>query len=195
MWGAIDRSGNNNRSKWSKLKKGDILLFFREKKYVSKMIIGGTEDSYEIAKMIWGEKIDHEEMNVDPISGETWQLIIYALPENVKQIDVPDSALNGLLGYQANFPGPLRAFDFTVVSDDRLKKLENQYGSVQKALESIGIQNSYIFDVKLVAFQMQMKLQKRTNGQKKKQMRGKKNYQKQLFGFLHYNIKTKFFKQ
>ena len=56
MWGAIDRSGNNNRSKWSKLKKGDILLFFREKKYVAKMIIEGTEDNYEIAKMVWGEK-------------------------------------------------------------------------------------------------------------------------------------------
>ena len=109
------------------------------KKYVAKMILDGTEDSYEIAKMVWGEKTDHEEMNVDPISGETWQLIMYASSENVKQIDVADSDLNKLLGYQANFPGPLRAFDFMVVSNEKLKKLEKQYGSIQKALESIGI--------------------------------------------------------
>tara|TARA_B100001123_G_scaffold697_1_gene943 strand:- start:728 stop:3151 length:2424 start_codon:yes stop_codon:yes gene_type:complete len=139
MWGAIDRSGNNNRSKWSKLKKGDILLFFRDKKYVAKMILEGTEDNYEIAKMIWGEKTDHAEMNTKPISGETWQLIMYAKPENITKIDLEDSDLNQLLGYQANFPGPLRAFDFMVVSNEKLKKLEKQYGSIQKALESIGI--------------------------------------------------------
>jgi len=139
MWGAIDRSGNNNRSKWSKLKKGDILLFFRDKKYVAKMILEGTEDNYEIAKMIWGEKTDHVEMNTKPISGETWQLIMYAKPENITKIDLEDSDLNQLLGYQANFPGPLRAFDFMVVSNEKLKKLQKQYGSIQKALESIGI--------------------------------------------------------
>ena len=39
-------------------------------------------------KMIWGEKIDHKTMNVQSKKGETWQLILYALPENVTKIEV-----------------------------------------------------------------------------------------------------------
>ena len=84
-----------------------------------------------------GSLIDHEFIMYASLIDH--ELIMYASSENVKQIDVADSDLNKLLGYQANFPGPLRAFDFMVVSDARLEKLQNQYGSVQKALESIGI--------------------------------------------------------
>ena len=138
MWGANDRSTNLNRSKWSKLKKGDILLFFRDKKYVAKMVLEGTEDNYEIAKMIWGEKIDHKTMNVQSKKGETWQLILYALPENVTKIDLDHSDLNKLVGYQEAFL-PTRTLDFMPVREELRNNLERKYGSIQKALESIGI--------------------------------------------------------
>ena len=138
MWGAIDRSTNNNRSKWSKLKKGDILLFYKDKKYVTRMIISGTEDNYDVAKMIWGEKIDHETMNVESKSGETWQLIMYANPENVKQIDVKMEDLNNILGYKENFM-PTRTLDFTSVNELKLQQLQNQYGSIQDALDTIDL--------------------------------------------------------
>ncbi len=136
MWGANDRAVNHNRSKWSKLKKGDILLFYRDKKYVSQMTISGTEDNYDVAKMIWGEKIDHDTMHVESKSGETWQLIMYAKPDNVKQIDVKNEDLNNLLGYKENFM-PTRTLDFTSVSEQRLQALQNRYGSIQNALDSI----------------------------------------------------------
>ena len=138
MWGAIDRATNLNRSKWSRLRKGDILLFFREKKYVTKMVIDGTEDNYDIAKMIWGEKIDHETMNVESRPGETWQLIMYGSSENVTQTNVSYQDLNKLLGYEEKFM-PTRIMDFTIVSELRVKKLRAKYGSIQKALESIGL--------------------------------------------------------
>ena len=138
MWGANDRSTNQNRSKWSKLKKGDILLFFRDKKYVAKMVLEGTEDNYEIAKMIWGEKIDHKTMNVQSKKGETWQLIMYALPENVTKIDLDHSDLNKLVGYKETFL-PTRTLDFMPVREELRNNLERKYGSIQKALESIGI--------------------------------------------------------
>ena len=136
MWGANDRSTNNNRSKWSKLKKGDVLLFYRDKKYVAQMIISGTEDNYDIAKMVWGEKDDHNTMNVESKSGETWQLIMYAEPDNIKQIDVKMEDLNNLLGYKENFM-PTRTLDFTSVSESRLQLLQNQHGSIQNALDTI----------------------------------------------------------
>ena len=136
MWGSIDRQANQNRSKWSKLYKGDIILFYRDKKYITKMILDGTEDNSEIAKKIWGEKIDHEIMNVKQNSGETWQLIMYCSPENIEKIDVKFEELNKLLGYKENFM-PTRTLDFTTVSEIRLQKLQNKYGSVNNALNSI----------------------------------------------------------
>ena len=138
MWGSIDRATNLNRSKWSRLRKGDILLFFREKKYVTKMVIDGTEDNYDISKMIWGEKIDHETMNVESRPGETWQLIMYGSSENVTQTNVNYQDLNKLLGYKEKFM-PTRIMDFTIVKGVTLEKLRAKYGSVQKALESIGL--------------------------------------------------------
>ncbi len=138
MWGANDRAVNHNRSKWSKLKKGDILLFYRDKKYVAKMILSGTEDNYDVAKMIWGEKVDHDTMNVESKSGETWQLIMYAKPDNVTQMDVKNEDLNNLLGYKENFM-PTRTLDFTSVSELRLQELQNQYGTIQNALDTIDL--------------------------------------------------------
>ena len=129
MWGANDRSTNKNRGKWSKLKKGDILLFFRDKKYIAKMILEGTEDNYEIAKTIWGEKIDS--LNKPNKIGETWQLIMYALPENVTKIDLDHSDLNKLVGYKENFM-PTRTLDFMPLIEWRLNDLERKYGSIQK---------------------------------------------------------------
>ena len=138
MWGAMDRTTNLNHGKWSKLQKGDVLLFWREKKYVAKMIIDGTEDNYDIAKMIWGVKDDHQTMNVQSRPDETWQLIMYSSPENVTRTDIEAKSLNKLLGYAENFM-PTRTLDFTTVHESRLQGLLDKYGSIQKALTSIGL--------------------------------------------------------
>jgi len=138
MWGAIDRTSNHNRSKWEKLKKGDILLFYRDKKYVAQMILSGTEDNYDIAKMVWGEKTDHGTMNTESKSGETWQLIMFAQPENVKQIDVRMEDLNNLLEYKENFM-PTRTLDFMPVNEVKLKQLEKQFDSIQSALNTLNL--------------------------------------------------------
>jgi hypothetical protein len=139
MWGAIDRASNHNRSKWEKLKKGDILLFYRDKKYVAQMTLSGTEDNQNIAKMIWGEKVNPDNTNVESKSGETWKLIMYAEPDNIKQINIRNEDLNNVLGYKENFM-PTRTLDFTSVSESRLQELQNKHGSIQNALDSI---NSY----------------------------------------------------
>jgi len=138
MWGAIDRSTNNFRNKWQRLKNGDILLFYKDKKYVATLEVTGTEDNSDIAKTIWGEKGDHDSMNIDSKSGETWQLIMYAIPENVKRTNVDYRDLNKLLGYKEEKFMPTRTLDFTTVRESILDDLVKKYGSVKKALESIG---------------------------------------------------------
>ena len=77
-------------------------------------------------------------MNVESRPGETWQLIMYCLSENVTQTNVNYQDLNKLLGYEEKFM-PTRIMDFTIVSELRVKKLRAKYGSIQKALESIGL--------------------------------------------------------
>jgi len=138
MWGAIDRTSNHNRSKWEKLKEGDILIFYRDKKYVAQMTLSGTEDNQNIAKMIWGEKEDPDSPNTESKSGETWKLIMYAEPDNIKKINIKNEDLNNILGYKENFM-PTRTLDFTSVSESRLQELENQHGSIQNALDSINL--------------------------------------------------------
>ena len=113
-------------------------MFYKDKKYVTRIIISGIEDNYDVAKMIWGEKIDHETMNAESKSGETWQLIMYAEPENVKQIEIKMEDLNNLLGYKENFM-PTRILDFTSVSEQKLQELQNQYDSIQNALDTIDL--------------------------------------------------------
>jgi len=109
------------------------------------MVIDGTEDNYDIAKMIWGEKTEQQQTVgtrgrklEKPKPGETWQLIMYGSSENVTQTNVSYQDLNKLLGYKENFM-PTLIMDFTIVSELRVEKLQAKYGSVQKALESIGL--------------------------------------------------------
>ncbi len=136
-WGAMDRPKNNNRSKWSKLKKGDILLFYKDKQYISSLVLQGTEDNEEIARKMWGEKFDHDEMNIESQSGETWQLILYGLPEGFHECEVDFEKFNELCDYKDNFM-PTRTLDFSPIRKDKLDALAEKFGSVQKALESIG---------------------------------------------------------
>ena len=81
---------------------------------------------------------EHLPMNVESRSGETWQLIMYGSSENVTQTNVNYQDLNKLLGYEEKFM-PTRIMDFTIVKGVTLEKLRAKYGSVQKALESIGL--------------------------------------------------------
>ena len=63
---------------------------------------------------------------------------MYGLPENVTKIDLDHSDLNKLVGYKETFL-PTRTLDFMPVREELRNNLERKYGSIQKALESIGI--------------------------------------------------------
>ncbi len=125
-WGSI----NNKYTypKWEKLKKGDIILFYRDKKYVTVGILEGTEHNQQVAQSMWGTKGD---------TGLTWELIMYMLPENVIESNVNFQKLNNLLDYKENFM-PTRTLDFTLVRSDVIRDLNNKFESTENALASIG---------------------------------------------------------
>lgn len=125
-WGAIPNKWA--LSKWSKLKQGDILLFYRDKQYITSAVLEGTEQNSIVAKEMWGTKTD---------SDATWELIMYMKPESVKTANVDYQKLNTFLNYKDNFM-PTRTLDFTLVRADATKDLEKIHGTLETALSSIG---------------------------------------------------------
>ena len=126
-WGAIDNKWA--KSKWSKLRKGDILLFYRDKKYVASAILEGIEQNKQVATQMWGTK------DSDP--NQTWELIMYMRPENVSKQDVNSSDLHRLLGYKPEFM-PTRTLDFTLVRNQVIENLIEKHVNCEKALSTIG---------------------------------------------------------
>ncbi|MDH3340983.1 MAG: AAA family ATPase [Nitrosopumilus sp.] len=125
-WGAIPNKWA--LSKWSKLQSGDILLFYKDKQYITSAILEGTEQNLTVAKQMWGTK---------PDSDSTWELIMYMKPESVMTTSVGYQTFNKFLNYKENFM-PTRTLDFTLVRSDATKDLEKSHGSLENALSSIG---------------------------------------------------------
>jgi MoxR-like ATPase len=126
-WGSIYNS--QNYSKWKELKKGDILLFYHNKKYIASGILEGTEHNQELADHLWGKK--------DEESKKTFELMVYMLPSLVFNDDVDYQKLNKLLGYEEEFM-PTRILDFTTVNKNKTNELIEQHGSLENALNTMG---------------------------------------------------------
>jgi len=126
-WGSIYNS--QNFSKWKELKKGDILLFYHNKKYVTCAILDGTEQNQSLANYLWGFK--------DEESKKTFELILYMSPTFVFNEDVDYHKLNKLFGYEEEFM-PTRILDFTTVNKNKTDELIEKFGSLENALKTIG---------------------------------------------------------
>jgi len=70
-------------------------------------------------------------------SEDTWELIVYMLPENIRQYNVDFQKLNKLLNYKENFM-PTRTLDFTLVRNEVIRNLNKDFGSITNALNTIG---------------------------------------------------------
>jgi len=127
VWGSIYNSQNYN--KWKELKKGDILLFYHNKKYVASGILEGTEHNQELADYLWGSK--------DEESRKTFELMVFMQPTSVYTDDVDFQKLNQLLGYDEDFM-PTRIMDFTTVNKDKTEDLIEQHGNLENALKLVG---------------------------------------------------------
>lgn len=126
LWGSIKTKKSTKT--YNSLEKGDILLFYQNKKYIASAILEDKEDNKSFAKTIWGTK-EHSET--------TWDYIVHVLPKNFFSCNVDNEDFNKLMDYKKKFK-PTRTFNFFVPKEENLKKIETKYGSIVKALESIG---------------------------------------------------------
>lgn len=76
---------------WSKIKNGDIILFFKDY-YRYAGILLGIENNKKVADKLWGTDND-----------QSWEQIMYILPQNLIEISVDKEKLNDIIpGYTPN---------------------------------------------------------------------------------------------
>ncbi len=127
IWG-LQYYGQNEEI-WNRIKKNDILFFYREKMYVCSAIVEGTEDNLHISNHLWGESTSNLVQR---------GFLVYMMPDNVVFSRIPSSSLNQLFGYMR--PNWLTDSGQAFHPDDRrLEDVEKEFGSLENALEKIGI--------------------------------------------------------
>ena len=90
IWGT--KKTDQYHTHWSKIKKGDMILFFKDY-YRCVGILLGTETNKKLAEQLWGKDQDDK----------TWELIMYILPQNLSEISVEKEKLNQIIpGYTPN---------------------------------------------------------------------------------------------
>ncbi|MGI0026336.1 MAG: hypothetical protein ACREAD_00650 [Nitrosopumilaceae archaeon] len=127
IWG-LQYYGQNEQI-WNMIKKNDILFFYRSKKYISSAIVEGKEDNLEISNHLWGKN----ESSLDQRG-----FIVYMLPNKVNFSSIESSSLNELFGFlRSNWlTDSAQAFH---PDDKRVEDVELRFGSLENALENIGI--------------------------------------------------------
>ena len=131
VWG-LQYYGQNEQI-WNKVKKNDVLFFYRNKHYICTAIVEDKEDNLVISNQLWGKSDS---------SLEQRGFLIYMLPEKTSFTSVKSSTINSLFGYvRSNW---LTDSAQTFHPDDkRVQEVISKYGSLEHALEKHGISFSY----------------------------------------------------
>jgi hypothetical protein len=88
VWGVTPGKKNQNRTKWSRLQPGDVVLLYRQKKLFFRSRILDLVHSRALAAKLWGYTKD----------GETWEYIYFL--DELHSIDISIDEYNGALGYE-----------------------------------------------------------------------------------------------
>lgn len=110
IWGATGGSGNV--STWTKMQRGDYVVFYQQGKFVLLGEVAFKVKNKELANYLWGS--DRK--------GETWENIYFIINEN--EINIPLEKFNQYIGYKRNFTPQ----GFTAVESGRQKEFEKSYG-------------------------------------------------------------------
>jgi 5-methylcytosine-specific restriction endonuclease McrA len=92
MWG----SRANKADMWAKVKRGDLVLFYSNKRFVALARVAGKRRDRALADSVW---------EPDPSS---WENVLFL--RDLLQLSLPVSAVGTLLGYRANWNGPREFF-------------------------------------------------------------------------------------
>lgn len=90
MWGSRPGAGGRHRAKHGLMTKGDIVLFYADKRFFAAATIAVPFVNEAKARDLWGSDS----------SGETWELM-FSLSD-LATIDLPVTAFNSAVGYKSN---------------------------------------------------------------------------------------------
>lgn len=111
VWGIMNGENNVNKKKWEKITRGDITLFSAKGGIISSAVTTMTLHSKELAAAIWGTDDD----------GNTWENIYFV--KDLKNITIPYSVLNPLLGYHENYV----IQGFNILDQEKSQKLNFRF--------------------------------------------------------------------
>ncbi len=94
IWGVKKGKSNVNHTKWLRMNRGDICLFYRDKRFFSAGKVLCKFENYEFSKDLWGGIPRNSD--IDP--EETWEDMF--LLDEIKRINIPLEMFNHLMGYK-----------------------------------------------------------------------------------------------
>lgn len=118
LWGV--KEGTNNKKNWGSFQRGDKVIFYTQGKYMYLGTVYFKIHDYELAKELW--QPENEQV-------EILEYIFFLV--DVQKINITDELFNKLIGYNRTPKG------FNPIKWERIEKLIIEFGSVEKALESL----------------------------------------------------------
>ena len=116
MWGA--EPGPSNASRWGKVEIGDRIIGYSQKKFICYGPIVYKIHNKNLAEAVWGRSN----------KGTTWEYInVFG---DLQYIDVPKEKYNEFFQYEDNY----KPQGFTNVNSEIIKKIEENYGSIDEAI-------------------------------------------------------------
>jgi len=91
VWGVTEGKKGQNKTKWQKLKSGDIALLYTNKLIFNQSKITLTIHNANLAKELWS--VNDE--------GDTWEYIYFL--DELQRIDLPIEVFNETIGYKPNY--------------------------------------------------------------------------------------------
>lgn len=111
LWGIVGKEGSPNRRKWKQMKKGDIVLFSKNRRIFSSAVVTLTLHNKELAESLWG---------VDE-NGNTWENIYFV--EDIQRMEIKYKLLNRIVGYKENYT--IRQFN--VLNSEQSERLNLKF--------------------------------------------------------------------
>lgn len=117
--------GTTVESKWQRVEPNDIVLIYRDGKFVSQARVVHTEENLELAEHLW-KRDDHSWDEENP-----WRFLVFL--DQFVEVDVSIEAFNSLIGYKEDYIPQ----GFTRVADSRVENLVEEFDSVENAITEL----------------------------------------------------------
>lgn len=119
VWGVTEGKTKQNKTKWKKLKTGDIALLYTNKRIFNKGKITLCIHNEELARSLWSVNAD----------GKTWEYIYFL--DELQEIDLPILEFNDALGYKSNYI----IQGFNVLEDEKAEVIANLLGETEQTYD------------------------------------------------------------